>query len=451
MVEEEYRLLRFANFMDFNKWDVKRFFVRNVNSKYPILLLKDLLNEETHKVHPSKQPEKEFGILGVSNQTGMFDAYTEKGKNINQPYKIVKNDFIAYNPYRVNVGSIGIKKNNLKNTYISSAYIVFSTERKLLPDYLYMLMCTSKFNQLIRDNTTGSVRQTLSFKNLGVIKIPLPPKSEQQKLVDEYSKTVSKAVELEKQAGEIEKEINGYVFDVLGIKYTKKNTEHSKLHYLKLTDTYRWDVDYLLGKESTQYLSTSKFPLTALGNLILLCQYGSSDKADRNSQNVPVLRMNNIFKSELDISDLKYLPMETKGIEKYYLNKNDLLFNRTNSKELVGKTALFNLDGKYVFASYLVRVVFDTNRVNPKYVNYLFATSIIRDQIDLISRHILGQANVNTDELKSFVIPLPPFSKQTEIANHIDELKDQKRSLQSQAKTLQEKAKSDFEDVIFTE
>ena len=127
MVEEK-SILKTILFHNFSKWDVKQFFMEQIKSSYPITFLSELLNEETEKKKLSKFPNEDFGILGISNEEGMFDAYTEKGKNINQPYKIIKNDFIAYNPYRVNVGSIGIKKEHLKNKYISNAYVVFSTK-----------------------------------------------------------------------------------------------------------------------------------------------------------------------------------------------------------------------------------------------------------------------------------------------------------------------------------
>lgn len=197
---EQASILKTVPFKNFSKWDVKRFFIKQIQSSYPVLFLSELLNEETEKKKLSKYPEEEFGILGVSNEIGMFDAYTEMGKNINQPYKIVKNDFIAYNPYRINVGSIGIKKDSLKNNYISNAYVVFSTKKELLPDYLFLLMHTDKFNQLIKDNTTGSVRQTLSFENLCKIAIPVPSIDEQQYIIQKYQERISQAETIEMQA-----------------------------------------------------------------------------------------------------------------------------------------------------------------------------------------------------------------------------------------------------------
>lgn len=448
MVEES-SILRTVPFKDFSKWDVKRFFIKQIQSSYLVLFLSELLNEETEKKKLSKYPEEEFGILGVSNEVGMFDAYTEKGRNIKQPYKIVKNDFIAYNPYRVNVGSIGIKKDFLKNTYISNAYVVFSTKKELLPDYLFLLMHTDSFNQLIKDNTTGSVRQTLSFKNLCKIAVPVPSTKEQKNILNNYQKMIIEAETLEEKADKAESSINDTLFNYLGITYIKKKKCNNLFQLINLSKCERWDVDYLIGKKSIDYIYSSKYELVHAKDFIDYCQYGSSSKADRNTEHTPVLRMNNIQCGEFNICDLKYLDLPEKEFNTYKLNKGDLMFNRTNSKELVGKTAVFDMDGDYLFASYLIRLVLNRSKANVYYINYLFGSKIVRDQIDLISRQILGQANVNAEELKEFLFPLPPIEIQNEIVLKLNEIKSQAKELRSKANELRVFAKNDFERRVF--
>lgn len=446
---EQASILKTVPFKNFSKWDVKRFFIKQIQSSYPVLFLSELLNEETEKKKLSKYPEEEFGILGVSNEIGMFDAYTEMGKNINQPYKIVKNDFIAYNPYRINVGSIGIKKDSLKNNYISNAYVVFSTKKELLPDYLFLLMHTDKFNQLIKDNTTGSVRQTLSFENLCKIAIPVPAINEQKDILNKYLQKIKDAESLEEKANKTEASINDLLFKYLGITYTKKEKATSLFQLINLSKCERWDVDYLIGRKSIDYIYSSKYELVHAKDFIDFCQYGSSSKADRNSEHTPVLRMNNIQCGEFNISDLKYLDLPEKEFNTYRLNKGDLMFNRTNSKELVGKTAVFDMDGDYLFASYLIRLVLNKSKANVYYINYLFGSKIVRDQIDLISRQILGQANVNAEELKEFLFPLPPIEIQKEIVSKLNEIKSQAKELRSKANVLRVSAKNDFERSVF--
>ena len=70
----------------------------------------------------------------------MFDAYSELGKNIKQPYIYVENGCLAYNPYRINIGSIGLKTDKLNNEYISPAYVVFKCKETILPEYLYLVL-----------------------------------------------------------------------------------------------------------------------------------------------------------------------------------------------------------------------------------------------------------------------------------------------------------------------
>ena len=105
-------LLTVVRFSRIFQWDVKQFFSQQIVSNYPIDKLGNHLTHQTEKVQLSDYPNSEFVLLGISNKIGMFDATIEKGKKIKQKYHIVKENWIAYNPYRINVGSIGIKQVN---------------------------------------------------------------------------------------------------------------------------------------------------------------------------------------------------------------------------------------------------------------------------------------------------------------------------------------------------
>ena len=266
MVENE-SILKTVSFKDFTKWDAKQFFINQIKSSFPVEFLSKLLKEENEKKKLSKFPNEDFGILGISNEEGMFDAYTEKGKNINQPYKIIKNDFIAYNPYRVNVGSIGIKKEHLKNEYISNAYVVFSTKEKLLPDYLFILMHTKKFNKSIKDNTTGSVRQTLSYENLCKIKIPVPPLDVQKSIVQKHKETINMADELDKKADEGKEVIENYLQKCIEIPKINDEIQQKLLSFSKFSDlTDKWNISPLQS-EINEKLRLSKYEMQNVSSL----------------------------------------------------------------------------------------------------------------------------------------------------------------------------------------
>ncbi|MBN2713029.1 MAG: restriction endonuclease subunit S, partial [Planctomycetes bacterium] len=134
---------------------------------------------------------------------------------------------------------------------------------------------------------------------------------------------------------------------------------------------------------------------------------------------VAVIRMNNILDGELDLGNLKHIRLSKRKMDALLLRDGDILFNRTNSKELVGKCAVFHAQGEYVFASYLIRIRVDLSKADPDFIAYVVNSPIGRQQINALSRQIIGQANVNSVELRSLQIPLPPLTVQKEIVERI--------------------------------
>lgn len=443
-----YNYLKLIPFINFDLWDTKRYTSKSITSSFDIVDLGSCIKEENKKYKLFEEEDREFGILGVNNKEGIFDAYIQKGKDINQAYKKMEVGWLAYNPYRINVGSIGIRLKEHKNEYISPAYVVFSCKENLLPEYLYLVFKTQTFNKVINESTTGSVRQNLTIDILKKLKIPLPTIAEQQKMVNAYQAKKQQAISIKKQASELEIDIEKYLFDSLGIINKKKTKINSYLQVFDFSKIERWSVDYIKEKQSSILLLSGKYEPVKLKEFIISYQYGLSEKASKENVGIPMLRMNNIYNSVLNIDDLKYIPC-TKDIDKYKLNKGDLLFNRTNSKELVGKTALFNLQEDFTFASYLIRVVIDTKKADVEYINYLFNSSILQFQKDLVSRQITGQANINAQEMKEFLFPFPPLDVQKEISSVINKMKNEGSLLIDSSLKLEFQAEQEFEKQIF--
>ncbi|MEI6435970.1 MAG: restriction endonuclease subunit S [Bacteroidota bacterium] len=440
--------MKFLPFRDVVLWDVKRYASERIKSDYPIVRLGLHIQEQSQKVKLFDFPKEEFGILGVNNKIGIFDAYKETGANINQPYKKMEIGWLAYNPYRVNVGSIGMRTEKNQHEYISPAYVVFSCKETLLPDFLYKLFKTERFNKIINESTTGSVRQNLTIEILKTMYIALPPIEIQKKLLATYYLKTEKALIQDKEAETKEQEINTYLLDVLGVTI-EKTTKQKGISFTRFSIIDHWAAGYLFNLNSLKGITESKYPTQKIKNILLSCQYGLSSKAIEEPIGIPMLRMNNIINSELNIDDLKYIPMEEVQKEKALLKKGDLLFNRTNSKELVGKTAIFELDEEYTFASYLIRLKLDTEKVNAHFINYLFNSPIGRIQIDMISRQVLVQANVNAQELQDFIFPIPDIIIQNKIINEVLKIKESANVLKTKAEINRREAITEFEQAIF--
>jgi type I restriction enzyme S subunit len=117
---------------------------------------------------------------------------------------------------------------------------------------------------------------------------------------------------------------------------------------------------------------------------------------------------------------MKYIDLEDDEFEKYKVEKGDILFNRTNSYELVGKTGLFNLDGDYVFASYLVRLRTNSH-ADPHYLNYYLNSKKGQDRLMAFATKGVSQANINAQNVQRILMPRPPVEEQQEIAEVIRE------------------------------
>jgi type I restriction enzyme, S subunit len=150
-------------------------------------------------------------------------------------------------------------------------------------------------------------------------------------------------------------------------------------------------------------------------------QYGSSAKTSEDPSGVPVLRMGNIVDGRLDFNDLKYLPSAHSEFPELLLDDGDILFNRTNSADLVGKAAVFrDFEQRCSFASYLIRVRLDPE-MSPELVVYYLNSALGRAWARSVQSQQVGQANVNGSKLKQLAVPVPPAELQDRITEHVEE------------------------------
>lgn len=204
----------------------------------------------------------------------------------------------------------------------------------------------------------------------------------------------------------------------------------------------RIDPSYVRATVPVQLrLAHSAFPLVRLGDLAESLQYGISDLSSRDV-GIPVLRMVNLHDDGWDLSSLKYLPRDHVDLERFGLARGDLLFNRTNSKELVGKCAVFDEPGDWTFASYLIRLRLDRSKVLPEFVALFLGTATGRAQIDRVSRQIIGMANINAREIADLLVPVPPLDMQQSLVRSTSAARAERRNALVQAAALDAQAKA---------
>jgi len=425
--------IKFIDFKDFRLWDAKRYSAKEITSQFPMVSLGNYIQEQNKKYKLFLEPEKDFGILGVNNVDGVFDAYTQKGKEINQAYKKMQTGWIAYNPYRVNVGSTGIKKTEHKNEYISPAYVVFSCKENLLPEFLFLVFKTKAFSRVINDNTTGSVRQNLTFDILKSLQIPLPPLSEQEKIVSSYFEKINRAKELERENEAIRKNLERVLFEE--VKEEPKQKTDKRLKFVEFASMKNWDVKFYTTK-------TTKF-----------------------NTNIPLILFNTFLKKAIiktiQIEDDKeysilgvrsygmgaYINRTIKGkflkMKKYQQAKeNHLFWCKVDTKNGAFGVVYKNLSHT-VASTNMTFAEIDTSKVSVDFLQLLFSIKGIMQYLDSFVTGTTNRKYIKPSQfLNEIKIPLPPLSEQEKlIGNYYENIKE--------IESLKHQAETELEQTVF--
>ena len=281
-----------------------------------------------------------------------------------------------------------IKKENLP-LCMNTSTIRFKVKNKNELDILYLsyFLKSKNFKNQISKLITGSAQLNFGGSHLKKINLFLPELNVQKKvstlllLIDNVIKDMQRKLSILEQ---LKKSLFTTMFG--DIKTNDKNWEIKKL------------------------------------GEVIQTQYGTSKKATSIVTGFPILRMNNItYSGEMDYRDLKYIELSDNEKEKFLLKKGELLFNRTNSKELVGKTGLFELDTPMAFAGYLIKMK-PSNLIHSKFLLFFMNSELMKKLLYNKAKNIVGMANINAKELEDFSIILTPIELQNKFAERIEKI-----------------------------
>ncbi len=179
-----------------------------------------------------------------------------------------------------------------------------------------------------------------------------------------------------------------------------------------------------------------------LGDVITDIRYGTAKKSTYDVKNgKPVLRIPNIIDGKIDPSDLKFARFEKKEIDALSLKVGDLLLIRSNgSIELVGKLAIVDKEFEdFLYAGYLIRLRFDTTKVNPRFISHYLSSPPIRNYIEMTARSTSGINNINSEEVKAIPLELPSLKEQAEILRRIKKLFTHAERLEARYQSIAKK------------
>ena len=319
----------------------------------------------------------QYPMFSVTNERGFvpqseqFEGRDMVGDDI-KAYKIIQSQEFAYNPARINVGSIAMYSGKAP-CMISSLYVCFKTTQKVDDEWLMQLLKTAKLNYCYNVNGEGGVRVYLFYPNFARIRVSLPSLTEQKKiacflnLLDERISTQNKIID---KLQSLIKGINQYVFTNNG-------------------------VIYKLGE-------------------VCEIRSGYSGNQLSSKKGLKVSRIETISGHKVNMKRIGYVaPFDSS--ENYRLRIGDILFSNINSVEYIGNTAFIDKDYDLYHGMNLLRLSPNDKVVMPFYLYLLLNTNRMLNHFKTICNKAVSQASINQTELGRIVIQLPDINAQKQI------------------------------------
>ena len=259
--------------------------------------------------------------------------------------------------------------------------------------HFYVFFLQSAFTQLGIFEGAGNKTTipNLSRSRLAGLDVPQPPLDEQQ-AISAALRRVRNAVRAQDQSVAVAQDLKRAAMRTL------------------FTHGLRGEAQ----KETEVGPVPESWEVAAIEDVAVSTQYGLSMRGGTSGA-YPILRMNCQEDGKVHYRDIQFVDLDSESYDRFRVIPGDLLFNRTNSIELVGRTAIVDDDRPAVFASYLVRLVVDTNRCIPEFLNFFMNWPRTQEEIKKLASRAVGQANINATKLRTVLFPLPTIDEQREI------------------------------------
>jgi type I restriction enzyme S subunit len=419
-----------------------------------------LLNGDRGKNYPSRDKQSTEGFPFVNAGHLENDRILMEGMNFidHERFSLLRSGKFNVGDIlfciRGSLGKVALNT-NIEHGAIASSLIIVRPHKEIDTKYVLYYLGSPLCTNMIRTFDNGTAQPNLSGKDLGRFEFPVPPYREQLRIVAKIEELLS---ELDKGVENLKTalaQLNVYrqaslihaFGGMLTAQWRKENKDKcengnrllSRIkrdrevnHQARITEWYATNGENggkprppkafapLDGQDMDELPTLPDSGIwEKLGWMTCGVEYGTATKSSE-SGSVPVLRMGNIQNAKLDWSDLVYTSDEEE-IRKYSLREGDVLFNRTNSPELVGKTAIYRGERPAVFAGYLIRVNQIPSIVDSQYLNLFLSSHIARKQGNRVKTDGVNQSNINGGKLSNYPFPFCSLAEQREIVRLLDE------------------------------
>jgi type I restriction enzyme, S subunit len=452
MTAISYRFLSVDKFQTLNNWSATQAVSNSdiFSKKYKFLRIGDLLKKSKLPILIQDNTNyKRVTIKLHGNGVKVRDTVLGEEIKTKRLFLLKKGQFV-YSRIDARNGAFGLAKDDVDNAVITNDFPAFDVNNKLITPEFLSLITGSKpffdFCQSLSSGTTG--RQRMDENSFLSFEIPLPDLPTQNQLVNQYNKNLAKAQKAENHANELEKGIESYLLNELGIDSPKPVERKQGLQFIRLKELSRWGVEFsTIDIENPLY--SNKYPTVNFADYILINPKIDFTNLDKNDK-ITFIPMEVISDEYGQLKEYRTTKIaDAKGYTK--IGEGDLIWAKINPCMQNGKSAIVkNLTNGFACGS----TEFHVFRLQGNSFSLDFIYTLLRSEYlkSVAQKHFTGSAGqqrVPSNFFKNLQIPLPPKEIQTQIVNYITTPKGQIKNLRQQAEKLRKQAKENFEKEIF--
>jgi type I restriction enzyme S subunit len=358
-----------------------------------------------------ERPEPE--LLTLTEKKGFIAQSQKYNKRVarddTSDYKVIRRFDLAFNPYLLWAGAIA-QNIDWDIALISPLYPTFHVRNGYDPRFIDYLLRGDSLRLRYDTISFGSVprKRRASVTDFLNLKLPKPPSlSKQQYIADVLDRAEALRTKRRATIVQLDELVQSLFIDMFGDPVTNtKGWSRIKLEELIVT-----------GPQNGLYKPAS--------------DYGSG---------VPILRIDAFYDGQVTkLSTLKRLRISDEELNLYKLSPGDIVINRVNSMEYLGKSAIIpDLDEPIVFESNMMRFSVDQNEIEPQYLVQFLQTNFIKGQIMNSAKHAVNQSSINQKDVKSFQVNVPPLPLQKEFIRRVEAINKLKSTHQASLAELDE-------------
>lgn len=399
---------------------------------------------------------KEYKMAGVRwYGEGVFHRETVQGdaQSATWIYPLVPGALI-YNRLFAWKASFAVVPQDAADWHVSSEFPQFVTDaNKVDAEYLLIWCISRQTIRMVNAASTGSAavsRNRLREEYFLDFELPLPPLSTQQKIVAMWKKEREATAVTAAKIAHLEQEIAAGFMSALGIAAPKQTTL-PKVMAATWKDMSRWSVGFNASAKTAIDLSGAKYSMTNLGSVSAVSYGIQKSPANRPGLHArPYLRVANVQRSALDLTEVKYINVPDSELPSLRLQPGDILFVEGNgSKAELGRCALWRGEiPDCVHQNHILKVRPDQAKLLPEYAMTWFNTDVGKEHFFRSAKTSSGLGTINSTELRAAPIILPPLSVQAAMVEHATTLRNEISNLRRSAQVRTDLSKASLEAMM---